>query len=120
MRATEPVNLCDEDGMYLSLWRGLVAKRRPWRQIAADVERRSGVPAHVLIGREGPKQNAEPRHELMWRMRDELGLSPARIGQLLDERDRSTVIYGIRQHEARLQREFGIDPAPPQPVRGAA
>jgi chromosomal replication initiation ATPase DnaA len=96
-------NLCDEDGMYLSLWKGLIwaPGREPWRVIAHQVAKAHAVTLADLRGPSRKRSVAWPRHELMWRLNKQRGLGVTKIGRLLGERDHSTVVKGIAAHERR-------------------
>jgi chromosomal replication initiator protein len=95
----------------LSLWpwllpSGLRETRATWREIAREVARKHGLSFEELLGPGKAYRVSHPRQELMWRMHRELGLSTVRIGQLLGERDHSTVSHGIRRHEERIATEI--------------
>ena len=110
-------NLCDDDGVYLSLWRGnlklkfgRVAKSgdpTTMRQITTEVAAERGVsfgdlvmPDHVPGAR--AFAIAHPRQEAMWRMKQAGKWSLPQIGRFLGERDHTTVLSGVRAHQKRL------------------
>ena len=96
------------DGMFLSLWKGLIPARQTKAQIKASVAADWDLTVADL---EGPSQKhriAHPRQEAMWRMRQvrrpsgEHRYSLFEIGQCLGGRDHTTVRFGIAAHQARL------------------
>jgi chromosomal replication initiator protein len=98
--------------VVLSLWRGqMLAKVKTAREIIAEVAESHGLtPAHF----ESPirtKRVAHARQEAMWACRQVKGrdgkprYSYPFIGRLLGGRDHTTVLYGERQHAARLAAE---------------
>ena len=93
-------------GGYLSLWRGFVALRRgpAMAQIAAEVALRHGLTVEQLKGPCRLRQVAWPRHEAMARMRAETGRSLPAIGRFLGGRHHTTVLAGVRAHQAREAR----------------
>ena len=110
-------NLCEDDGVYLSLWRGPLkvnngraakaGNTTTMRQIATDVALDRGVsfgdlimPDHVPGAR--AFAIAHPRQEAMWRMRQAGKWSLPQIGRFLGERDHTTVLAGVRAHQKRL------------------
>ena len=110
-------NLSEDDGVYLSLWRGPLkvnngraakaGNTTTMRQIATDVALDRGVsfgdlimPDHVPGAR--AFAIAHPRQEAMWRMRQAGKWSLPQIGRFLGGRDHTTVLAGVRAHQARL------------------
>ena len=110
-------NLSEDDGVYLSLWRGPVkvnfgrlakaGDTTTMRQIATDVALDRGVsfgdlimPDHVPGAR--AFAIAHPRQEAMWRMRQAGKWSLPQIGRFLGERDHTTILAGVRAHQKRL------------------
>lgn len=57
-----------------------------------------------ILGREISRRFSHPRQLVMWRLRH-LGYSLKEIGRGLD-RDHATVVFGIRQHDARVAAEM--------------
>lgn len=76
-----------------------------WRLIVALVARRWGIRAAEIVGPSRDTLVVVARHHAMWLMRSHTGFSLPKIGTLLGGRDHSTVISGIRQHEARQRGE---------------
>jgi len=90
-----------------------------------------GVSAKEIIGQSRRAPMVEARQEVMWLLREQrkadgsYRFSSPRIGQILGGRDHTTVLWGIARHAERMaetrtspeiQREFGVEPAGPQPV----
>lgn len=76
-----------------------------WRLLVALAARRWGVHAAEIIGPSRDTLVVTARHHAMWLMRTHTGLSLPKIGRLIGGRDHSTVVSGIRQHEARRRGE---------------
>jgi chromosomal replication initiation ATPase DnaA len=110
-------NLSEDDGVYLSLWRGPLkvnngraakaGNTTTMRQIATDVALDRGVsfgdlimPDHVPGAR--AFAIAHPRQEAMWRMHQTGKWSLPQIGRFLGERDHTTCLHGIRAHAKRI------------------
>lgn len=55
-----------------------------------------------LVGRSRRFPVVRARQEAMWRLRTLRGLSLAQIGRMLGGRDHTTILHGVRRHEARL------------------
>jgi chromosomal replication initiation ATPase DnaA len=105
MTAIEPENLCHADGLYLSLWRGLIPRRAPTMAgIAQKIADREGLTLEQLRGRYQAIARAPLRQEAWAEIYETGGFSLPQIGQWFDERDHSTIHYGNRQHRARLER----------------
>jgi chromosomal replication initiation ATPase DnaA len=85
-----------------------LAHARPVRTPYIDIERqvalRHGITVEDLRGPCRARRVAWPRQELMWRARRETRLSLPQIGERLGGRDHTTVIHGVRAHQARLDR----------------
>jgi chromosomal replication initiation ATPase DnaA len=96
-------NLCDVDGLYLSIWRGLIpAGQQTMRDIAERIARRDGLTLEQLRGRYRAIRSAPSRHEA-WALMYETGrFSVTQIGKWFDGRDHSTILHGIRQHRIRM------------------
>ena len=109
-------NLCDEDGKYLSLWRGEV-KVRPTFLLRTEIKKmvaaKHGLTvADLELPNDAPgarrRRLAYARQEAMWEMRQvkfqngEHRNSLPQIGQSLGGRDHSTADHGIRAHQRRL------------------
>jgi len=62
-----------------------------------------GVTETQLKSRVRTRAIAEPRHELMRRLRNEHGWMFKEIGFLLGGRDHTTIIHGVRAAEAKFQ-----------------
>lgn len=110
-------NLCDEDGVYLSLWRGEVKvrygraicanDRTTMKAIVTDVAIERGVSYYDLVKPDsvpGARSFAlaHPRQEAMWRMHQTGKWSLPQMGRFLGGRDHTTCLSGIRAHQRRL------------------
>ena len=70
--------------------------------IVAQVAARHGIAASTLLAR--TKVNSHARHEAMYEIRTQIGKPLASypwIGRKMG-RDHSTVMYGVRRHQKRL------------------
>lgn len=80
--------------------------RPRWRVILHEVSAKTGFPVEDLLGRtRSPVALNEARHECFYRIRKEIGMSTVEIAQRFDGRDHSTVVYGIRKHARKLEKE---------------
>ena len=94
--------------VWLSLWRGLQvghAPRIPFGEILATVAAKHEVTVAALLGPSSRRHIAWARHEAMWMAREHTSLSLPAIGARLGGRHHTTILYGIRQHEARIAME---------------
>lgn len=78
-----------------------IAVSGPSREIIHSVATKYGMTADDLIGSGRSRWFAYARHEAMHRIRQERGLSLPHIGSIMGGRDHTTVMSGIRGHEAR-------------------
>jgi chromosomal replication initiation ATPase DnaA len=102
--ACEPVTV-PEDGMLLSLWRGLIlapVRCRTMREIATAVAERHGLTRAELNIRTNRFAIAHPRQEAMWEMYQTGKWSNGQIGVYFGGYDHSTVIHARQAHQARL------------------
>jgi chromosomal replication initiator protein len=82
--------------------------------IIAGVAAKYSISSEDIKGSSRKRDITVGRQEVMWRMNRQkiLGNKPTwtlnRIGMYLGDRDHTTVMHGIRAHEARLK-EQGID-----------
>jgi hypothetical protein len=74
-----------------------------WRIIVREVCQKHGVPEIDIFSHRRPHNVVLARHEMMYRMRHETPLSLPQIGKRLGGRDHTTVLHGIRKHQARLE-----------------
>ncbi len=65
-----------------------------------------GVPRDVMRSAERRKSYVHARHVAAWALRRTLELSYAEIGQLLGDRDHSTMIYACAKVEERRRRDW--------------
>lgn len=96
--------------VVLSLFRGEVIKPSSvsMKSITEAVAARHQIKVSDLKGPARSRHIARPRQEAMWLMRQVQWAdgtprySLPMIGAFLGDRDHSTVIHGVRAHEARL------------------
>jgi len=74
-----------------------------WRRILREVAAKHGLTVDEVRGQQQGRKNAKARQEFYYRCSKETTLSKAGIGRKLGK-DHTTVIHGIRQHEARIAR----------------
>lgn len=92
----------------LSLWKGAVRTPRDTvREILQRCADNHGVTPADIVGDRRFKPIVHARQEAMYRLRDLRTFEGARrfslprIGQLLGGRDHTTILHGVRAHEAR-------------------
>lgn len=71
-----------------------------WRRILLEVSNKHRIGIKVITGAAQTRDIAAARHEAMYRMREEAGMSCTAIGRKLN-RDHTSVLSGIRRHEER-------------------
>lgn len=71
-------------------------------EIVEEVAAAYGIGVREIYGRRRHRYVAWPRQEVMWRLRLEKGWSYPDIGDFLRHRDHTTIIYGVRAHQKRL------------------
>jgi chromosomal replication initiator protein len=98
--------------VVLSLWRGqILVTVRSAREIIAEVAEAHGFTPADLASPVRTKQLSAARQEAMWACRQVKGkdgkprYSYPFIGRLFGGRDHTTVLWGERQHAARLAGE---------------
>jgi chromosomal replication initiator protein len=98
--------------VVLSLWRGqMLVTVRSAREIIAEVAEGYGLTSEHLVGPDRTKRVSQARQEAMWACRQVKGkdgkprYSYPFIGRLFGGRDHTTVLWGERQHAARLAGE---------------
>jgi chromosomal replication initiation ATPase DnaA len=69
-------------------------------QIIREVADRNGITVRQILGKNRSRHLAWPRHEAYALIRERLGYSYPRIGQIFN-RDHTTVLYGERQYWKR-------------------
>jgi chromosomal replication initiation ATPase DnaA len=108
-----------DDGMVLSLWRGLVpldppgfsamkaVTKRVYNEILDRVECETGTSREAIAGRSRYAEIVRARQYAMWLFRQRLDKwgrpvhSYPLIGAAMDL-DHTTVLWGVRAHQARL------------------
>ncbi len=81
---------------------GEVIAMNPIGAIAYQVCQKHRITLAQLRGKQRARCFAWPRQEVMYRASKETSASLPEIGRYLD-RDHTTVIHGIRAHEARME-----------------
>jgi hypothetical protein len=74
----------------------------PSRTIVREVAQKYFMTVADIVGGERTRPFAFARHEAMYRIKTERKLSLPDIGRRLGGRDHTTVLHGIRCHEARM------------------
>lgn len=70
-------------------------------RIKSECAEKHGVTVAKIDGPRRSEKIVHARQEAMWRAKNETNLSFPSLGKLFD-RDHTTVMWGIRQHEARM------------------
>lgn len=86
----------------LSLWKGEIGAPVTMREIAERVAFRVGVSLEDLRGASRKRYIAHPRQEVFALIYATDRFSLPQIGRYFGGRDHTTILYGIREHEARL------------------
>jgi len=74
------------------------------KAIIAQTADRYGTKPSVILGRNSARVASIPRQAAMAAVQRDLGYSLPRIGRIF-KRHHTTVLFGIRAHEARQQKE---------------
>lgn len=77
------------------------------RQIMRRVAQLRGITVDDIIGESRKRPIAHARQETMWELRQRTRLSLPHIGLMLGGRDHTTVLHGVRAHEARMAERQG-------------
>jgi hypothetical protein len=72
-----------------------------WQQIVAEVADKYDYTPADIKGDGMERRLVAARYETFWRLRTETTMSSPMIGAKLN-RDHSTVLYGVRKHQARI------------------
>lgn len=73
------------------------------RDILQTTSFKHGVTEEEILGRRQSQDVVRARHECFYRLSKEIGYSLPKIGMIMGDRDHTTVLHGIRKHEARLR-----------------
>lgn len=73
--------------------------------ILDEVAAKHRVPPAAIRGPRRYHQFVLARQEAMYRCREEAGKSFPQIAAFLGRKDHTTVLYGVRRHRERLERE---------------
>jgi chromosomal replication initiator protein len=71
-------------------------------RIKSEVATKHGVTAGEIDGIRRAAHIVAARQEAMWRVKNETKLSYPEIGRRFGDKDHTTVIWAVRQHEARM------------------
>lgn len=80
----------------------ITAEDPPLHKIIAEVAKKYALTYVDLISRRRTRKLVWPRQEAMWRCLKETTASYPEIGRAIGGRDHTTVIHGVRAHEARM------------------
>lgn len=72
------------------------------RAIVDEVAARHNITSDDIFGRYGGRIHSHPRQEAMWAVRKALPRASLPLIARFFDRDHTTVLYGIRQHEKRM------------------
>lgn len=75
-----------------------------WRRIVLDVCQKHGLRYQDIISARRPVPLVRARHEAMYRLQQETTMSLPAIGKRLGNRDHTTVMWGIRKHQQRMEK----------------
>lgn len=92
----------------LSLWRGILHRRKCMGDVLAEVCREYNLSPSDLKGPSRRRQVAWPRQDFMVRSYALGHLSLPQIGRFLGGRDHTTVLHGVRAHAARQAAENSV------------
>lgn len=89
---------------HLSLWRhdALPPRRVTMAEIAQRVAEKHRIEVGDLKGQSRKRYIAWPRQEAMHEMHAATSQSLPAIGRFLGGRDHTTVLHGVRRHQARV------------------
>ena len=75
------------------------------QRVLATIEstaQRHGITLKDIMGHDRARRFAWPRQEAMYMVRQKYGLSYPRIGQIMGNRDHTTILHGVRRHKERV------------------
>jgi len=75
---------------------------RPMHVIIAQVAEKHGLEYSEIFTKQRARRYSWARQEAMWRLAKEVTASLPEIGRALGGFDHTTVLHGIRRHEARM------------------
>lgn len=79
----------------------------PVEAIILQVAHKYEITPMLLKSARRARHIAWPRQEVMWRASRETGTSLPKIGQILGNRDHTTVMHGIKAYERRMAAKAG-------------
>lgn len=95
-----------EDEALSVPFQGMTAldKRNMCEKIMTDVCRKRGIDRSALLADTRVREVTHARHEVWWRIIHEVPSMTHSAMSRLFNRDRATIIYGVRQHENRRRK----------------
>lgn len=78
------------------------APKKSVRQIIAETAADHRIPVDEMLSERRQRHLVYARQDAMWRIRQQTTFSLPRIGGFFGGMDHTTVLHGIRAHEARL------------------
>lgn len=76
-----------------------------WKRILIETAMKHGVSVEKITGSRRLNHIVLARHEAMWRMKNEAGMSYPAIARRVGVMDHTSCIHGVRAHEARMKGE---------------
>jgi chromosomal replication initiator protein len=76
-------------------------------RISRSIAKSYGIGFNELVSPRRDKYLVRARQEAMWLMKKYTQLSLPHIGRILGDRDHTTVIHGIKAHQARIDASGG-------------
>ena len=73
-----------------------------WKTILRETAEAYGLSVEEVCGYRRTTPYVRARQQAMWRMKHELGWSLPEIGRRIGNKDRTTILWGIRQHQKRI------------------
>lgn len=74
-----------------------------WRTIVSETCNKYGVSKFEALGSGRVDNVVRARHEIFYRMSKECGISFAKIGRLLGDRDHTVIRFGVIRHIQRIE-----------------
>jgi hypothetical protein len=90
-----------------------------WHDIVREVCVKHEITKSELMSVRRARNIVAARHEAMWRMSKETSMSLPAIGRRMGGKDHTTVLHGIRRHEAKVRGEVYVMPRYGKALEGA-
>lgn len=93
----------------LSLWKhdlSFATPRQRFNRIISRVAEKHQISVADLLGPSPARRFSHPRQEAMAEVKETFAYSLPRIGRLFGGRDHTTVLFGIRAHQARVRSQI--------------